>query len=88
MPKLYSAYPVPLNILMADDGTKEALRAVAYFRGEAGHHAGPARDFIRFGLDAWVSGLSTRDRARYDEILANVRAASAMKAPSSDTLRN
>ena len=73
MPKLHADYTVPLNILLGQDGTKEILIAVAYYRGQGGRFAGPARDFLRDGCERFAAGLSPKERARFDEILANVK---------------
>lgn len=72
MPKRTTDFPEQINIL-TEAGVTEMLIAISYFRGEAGRYAGPARDFIRRGIDEFTGGLSDRDRRRFNEILENVR---------------
>lgn len=74
MPKTEVIYVVPCNILLARDGTKDKLRALAYLRGDKqGRYAGPARQALMAGLDRIISGLSKAERAQYDQILANLK---------------
>jgi hypothetical protein len=88
MPKLTVDFSIPLNILARDDGTKEALVAIAYFRGEGGSFAGPARDALASFVRSFRSGLPEADAKRYDEILATVRETEAQRrAINSDTPR-
>ena len=72
MPKRTKDFPEQLNFL-AGRGVTEQLLAVAYFRGEGGQYAGPARDFIATGLRLFLAGLDDKERKRFDEILSNVR---------------
>ena len=72
MPKLQKDFPEQLNMLVGR-GTVEQLIAVAYFRGEGGQYAGPARDFIARGLREFVASLDAKERARFEEILGNVK---------------
>ena len=88
MPKLKADYPVTCNLLLPDDGTKEVLVAISFYRGERGSFAGPARDFLRDGCDRFQASLTGRERARFLEILETVRAAAGVqKAVDSDTRR-
>lgn len=72
MPKKTIDFPEQINIL-APAGITEKLIAIAYYRGQAGAYAGPARDFLARGIDQFIEGLSDKDRKRFNEILANVR---------------
>ena len=72
MPKLSTDFPEQINLLCPLD-TQAQLIAIAYYRGEAGRYAGPARDFILSGIRDWVEALGPKERKRYEEILANVR---------------
>ena len=78
MPKLHAEFTAPLNLLV-QPAMKQMLIAVAYFRGEGGSFAGPARDFIRAGMDQWLAGLSAKDRARFEEIMESVRVADSYR---------
>lgn len=71
MPKLELIFTDQVNFLTVR-GTLDQLRAIAYFRGERGHFAGPARDFLDKGIREFVAALSPSERKRYDEILENV----------------
>jgi hypothetical protein len=73
MAKRQQILTVHLNMLVPNDGTLETLRAIAYFRGESGEFAAPARDFLIQGIERFRAGLSDRDKARFAEILHNVK---------------
>ena len=72
MPKLQKDFPEQLNFLVGR-GTTEQLLAVAYYRGEGGQYAGPARDFIARGVREFIGSLDEKERKRFDEVLENVR---------------
>lgn len=72
MPKKTQEFPEQINIL-AKRGTTEKLKAIAYYRGEAGRYAGPARDFITEGIRGWIESLPKRDRERFESILDTVK---------------
>ena len=74
MPKLTKDFPDQLNFL-TPEGTLDMLIAIAYFRGEGGKYAGPARDFIIGGIRDFQSRLSDADKRRLKEVLANVKIA-------------
>lgn len=88
MPKKTVEFDIPVNVLIRDDGTKEALIAIAYFRGEGSSFAGPVRDALNTYVREWLSKLSPSDRKRYDEILESVKTSDAVKRMiSADTHR-
>lgn len=49
------------------------LIAIGYFRGIGGEYATPARNMIDKEIAEFLQGLSATERARFDEILANVK---------------
>ena len=71
-------YPDQINVL-ASAGTREALVAIAFHRGDLGRYADPARDFIAQGIARYLSGLSEKERARYAEILETVRTSETLR---------
>ena len=71
MPKLQMVYTEQINFLTVP-GTRALLIAIAFYRGEAGTYAAPARDFIDRGIREWIAGLDVKERKRFDEILDNV----------------
>lgn len=82
MPKKIVEYSVPLNILIRDDGTKEALIAIAYYRGMRGRRrafAGPAREALGRYVKEFEAGLSETERRRYKEILQSVKSNRALQ---------
>ena len=79
MPKMTKDFPVHLNMLVRDDGTKEELIAIAYFRDGSDEFGPVGRDFLRDGIERFKASLSERDRQRLREILANVKVARTMK---------
>lgn len=88
MPKRTIDFNVPVNVLIRDDGTKEALIAIAYFRGEGSSFAGPVRDALATYVREWIARLTPSERKRFDEILASVKTSEAMrKAIRADTPR-
>jgi hypothetical protein len=74
VPKLELVFTDQINFL-AVRGTADQLRAIAYYRGDRGRFAGPARDFLDKGIRDFVAALSPKERARYEEILASVKIA-------------
>lgn len=72
MPKKTTDFPEQINLLCPED-TTIMLIAIAYYRGDGGKYAGPARDFIATGIRNWIEALAPKDRKRFDEILANVK---------------
>lgn len=79
MPKKTIDFEIPINVLIRDDGTKEALIAIAMMRGEGGSFAGPVRDALGSYVRNYAGGLSSADRKRYDEILESVKTNSVLK---------
>lgn len=78
MPKLHADFTAPLNLLVGP-AMKQMLVAAAFYRGEKGSFAAPTRDYIQAGMDAWLATLTTKERARFDEILANVKVSDAYR---------
>lgn len=72
MAKKRMNYPEQVNLLCAE-GVRDLLVAIAFYRGEKGKYAIPARDFITDGIARFVGGLSVKERAVFDEILATVK---------------
>lgn len=72
MPKLVSTYTDQINFLTIT-GTGDMLRAISYYRGSRGRLADPARDFIDAGIRNFVDGLDKKERARFEDILSNVK---------------
>lgn len=72
MPKKSTDFPEQINILCPEDTTIQLI-AIAYYRGDGGRYAGPARDFIATGIREWIEALDAKSRKRFDEILANVK---------------
>lgn len=72
MPKKSTDFPEQINILCPEDTTIQLI-AIAYYRGDGGRYAGPARDFIATGIREWIEALAPKERKRFDEILANVK---------------
>jgi hypothetical protein len=72
MPKLNKVYTDQLNFL-APGGTMDALVAIAFYRGDKGRYAGPARDFISKGIREFIEALPEKERRRFDDILRNVQ---------------
>lgn len=72
MPKKTTDFPEQINLLCPED-TTIMLVSIAYYRGDGGKYAGPARDFILTGIRNWIEALAPKDRKRFDEILANVK---------------
>lgn len=72
-------YHVPLNLLIEDDGTKQALIAINYFRGNGGSYAEPSRDALREYVQRFRDGLSESQRKQFDEILATVKTTEAYR---------
>ena len=81
MPKTDLVYAEQINFLTVR-GTQARLRAIAYFRGEGGKFASPARDFIDRGIREFIESLSDKDRKRFDEILQNVEIESKLNHSS------
>lgn len=79
MPKIGIEFHIPLNLLLRDDGTKEKLIAIAYYRGEGASFAGPARDALEEFTRTWRSRLTPAEQKRYDEILDTVVTTAKMK---------
>lgn len=79
MPKLGLEFTVHLNMMVRDDGTRETLKAIAYFRDGSEEFSVVARDFIAEGIERYKASLSPRDRSRLAEILENVKVTEAMK---------
>lgn len=73
MPKKGKDKTEQITVLLNDDGTKEALTAIAYYRGDGGSYAGPVRDACAFYVREWLARLTPAERKRYNEILDNVR---------------
>lgn len=72
MPKLKKDFPEQINILTVA-GTTENLVAIAYYRGNGGQYAAPARDFIDRGIRDFIESLSEKEKIRFNEILRNVK---------------
>jgi len=72
MPKKTTDFPEQINILCPEDTTIQLI-AIAYYRGDGGRYAGPARDFIATGIREWIEALDAKSRKRFDDILANVK---------------
>lgn len=72
MPKLELIFVDQVSVLTLA-GTLDQIKAIAYYRGDRGHYAPALRDFIDKGIRDFYEALSPKERARYDEILANVR---------------
>ena len=88
MPKLTVDFSVPVNVLIRDDGTKEMLLAIAFFRGEGGAFAGPVRDALTAYCYDFQANLPEKDRKRFGEILESVKVTEAYrKANKADTPR-
>lgn len=85
MPKKTVDFSQKINVLIRDDGTKESLIAIAYYRGEGASFAGPVRDALARYVREFVAALSPSERKRYDEILASVKTTNAMKKAISQT---
>ena len=83
MPKRTIDYPIHLNMLVADDGTKEELIAISYFRNGSDEFGPVVRDFIQDGLIRFRASLSERDKARFREILENVKLTRSMRGQTS-----
>lgn len=85
MAKKKLLYHVPLSVLLADDGTKEALVAIAYYRGEGRNYAGPVRDGLAEYVKNFQAGLSPANKKAFNEILDQVKLTMKMeKAISGD----
>lgn len=72
MPKMIKDFPEQINLLCSE-GTRTKLIAIAYFRGEGGQYAAPARDFIFQGITNFIENLSDKDRRVFNEILENTK---------------
>lgn len=79
MPKLGQVYTVHLNLLVPDDGTREVLIAMSYFRYASGEFGAVARDLLTEGIERFRASLSPKDKAAFAEIENNVKAAEALK---------
>ena len=73
MPKSSKEFTEQVTVLLRDDGTKETLTAIAYYRGEGGSYAGPVRDACASYVREWLARLTPAERRRFDEILDNVK---------------
>ena len=74
MPKKSLIYTIPCNLLLADDGTRENLEAIAYQIGRRGRLGEGAREAISRGIAAYIASLSPTDKRAYQEILDSVQA--------------
>ena len=52
---------------------RQELIALGYLTGVAGQYAVPARNLLEQAVAAKLAGMDADERARFDEILANVR---------------
>jgi len=73
MPKKGQDIEIAVSIFLRNDGTKEMLTAIAYYRGEGGSYAGPVRDACASYVREWLARLTPAERRRFDEILDNVK---------------
>ena len=87
MPKTKVIYNVPCNVLLANDGTREKLIALSYYRGSKGEYAPGVREALEAGLDQILAGFSPSEKKIFDEILQSVKTQegirSALKADQS-----
>lgn len=79
MPKKTKDFVVPINVLIRDDGTRQLLIAIAYFRGEGGSYAGPVRDALGEYTRKFMASLTPAERRRFDEIHGNVTTTEAYR---------
>lgn len=79
MPKKGSDFNQQITVLLRDDGTKQILTAIAYFRGDGGSYAGPVRDACASYVREWLAKLTPAERKRFDDILDNVKVKAAME---------
>ena len=55
------------------------IRALAYLRGSGGSYAALVRNFVMNGLREATGEMNEREKADYEEILANLRMAEEIK---------
>ena len=72
MPKRGTALPARLDFWTTAVQRAQVV-AIAYQTGQAGEHAGACRMLLTKGIQAYMAGLSERERAEYDKIMARVR---------------
>lgn len=78
MVKKTSTYTEQTNTRLTPEMVVQ-LVAVSFFQGRRGEYSALIRDFLTQGIARFEAGLSERDRARYDEILANVRESESLR---------
>ena len=72
MPKTSKDFNATLNFGV-DLDLKQKLTAIGYFTQRKGEYASPARNFLHLQVDSFLQGLSAKQRADFESILANVR---------------
>ena len=72
MPKLNKDFPAQLSISTTDE-SKICLIAIGYMTGNGGEYATTSRNFLDQGIRDYLAKLDPKERARWEEILANVR---------------
>ena len=79
MPKMHKDFPDRLFFNCSVE-LRQKLVALAYLRQAGGMYASVARDLIAEAVAEKVASLNPRQKADYDEILANVKLQDALKA--------
>lgn len=72
MPKKRKDFPGQLSLNVADD-LRVKLIALGYLQGSGGEYAAPARNILTEGVERVIRNMDEHQRARFDEILTNVR---------------
>lgn len=72
-------YRVPINVLIRDDGVRELLIAIDYFRGGGGKYAEPVRDALAKYAGEFRDTLGAKDQKVFDEILSTVKTTEAYR---------
>lgn len=72
MPKRGHSFTCQLSFGVFPD-LRQKLIALGYLTGVAGQYAVPARNLLEQAVAARIAGMTPEERARYDEILGNVK---------------
>lgn len=77
MPKIRVEFPEQINVLCRR-GVTANLRAISYYRGEAGRYAPVAKEFLQVGIERWIESLAPSERRRFESILETVKATDSL----------
>jgi hypothetical protein len=69
-------------VLYMSQQMKNEIMAVGYHIGKRGEMGVVSRRFIQEGLDRYKNGLSPKDKAVFEEILANVTLKATLNPPA------